>query len=84
MFLEAFFLSNSLAHSGSNPGVTNMFLFFFLCHFPCQFQKLYKYAKFDQTIFGGRSRVMSFFTKRPRPVKMMLIAYQSLDNVIIK
>ena len=61
------------AHSVSNPGLTNIFLynFSFLCHFPCQFQKMFKYEKFDQNIWCG-SRVMSIFTKRPRPTKMML------------
>ena len=48
--------------------------------------KMYNYTKFDQNIPCG-SRVMSIFTQRSRPAKMMLneasssFAYQCLDNV---
>ena len=62
------------------------FIFSFPHHIPCQFQKMYKYVKFDQNIWCG-SRVMSIFAKRPWPAKLMFaklrhhFAYQWLDNV---
>ena len=82
--------SNSLTHSGLNPGVTNLFFFIFfsfLCHFPCQFKKCMS-AKFDQIIWWG-SRDMDIFRKRFRSAKMMLpklhhhFPYQWIDNVKI-
>ena len=47
------------------------FVFFFFVIFPANFKKKYKYAKIDQNIWCG-SIVMSIFTKRPKPAKMML------------
>ena len=66
----------------------DQYFFLYIVFLSCQFQKMYKYAKFDQNIWCG-SRVMSFFTKRPQLAKMMLsrasspFVYQWLGNVKI-
>ena len=57
---------------GIYDGAPSTALYSFLCLFSCQFQKIYRYAKFDQNIWTfGAVQVMSIFIKKRRPAKMM-------------